>query len=325
MKTNNLNLTGIITLVALGFITLFFSACEQEEIIDQGATFDIRGGGESNIDCYLLDPSAELTEFEETSIIYMREEEKLARDVYITLFNTHQIKIFDNISKSENQHMERVLCLIDYYELEDPASDVIGEFNDPALQSLYNLLIAQGTPTVEAALAVGATIEDLDIYDLENSLAATENPAIVQIFENLACGSKNHIRAFTAQLANLGITYEAQHIPQAYLDEILASDNEKCGNLNNSGECDGTGPKNGGQGNKGNSNGGNGNCDGTGSANGGNGNGGSGNGDCDGTGSGNGGNGNSGSGNGGSGNGGNGNGGNGNGGNGNGGNGNGGN
>jgi hypothetical protein len=70
---------------------------------------------------------------------------------------------------------------------------------------------------------VGATIEDLDIHDLDQALAATDNDDFRIVYRNLQEGSRNHMRAFVGQLEVLGETYVAQYIGAAALAEILAS------------------------------------------------------------------------------------------------------
>ena len=64
----------------------------------------------------------ELSAEEAEGILYMREEEKLARDVYLTLHEKWEMPIFQNISSSEQTHTDAVKTLIDRYELDDPAA-----------------------------------------------------------------------------------------------------------------------------------------------------------------------------------------------------------
>ncbi|MEQ8703221.1 MAG: DUF2202 domain-containing protein [Phaeodactylibacter sp.] len=278
-------------------------------------------------------PTEALSEAEAGALVFMREEEKLARDVYLSLFERWETRVFSNIAKSEQQHMDAVLCLIEKYELQDPVgTNPTGVFQNENLQALYTTLTETGSESLEAAFIVGATIEDLDINDLNQEIATADNEDLIAVFNELNRGSRNHLRAFMKNLTNIGATYAPQYISEDLFAEITLSETERGSSLNlvcgiqaGNGQCPGTCNGNGQQqgGQQGNCNGtGNGPGNGTGicDGNGGNGNGGNGNG-----GNGNGGNGNGGNGNGGNGNGGNGNGGNGNGGNGNGGNGNGGN
>ncbi len=63
-----------------------------------------------------------LTEAEVEGLLYMREEEKLAHDVYVTLYGIWGTPVFQNIANSEQTHTEAVKNLLDIYGLEDPPS-----------------------------------------------------------------------------------------------------------------------------------------------------------------------------------------------------------
>lgn len=49
----------------------------------------------------------------------MREEEKLARDVYLTFGEKWGLTLFTNIAKSEQTHTDAVKTLLDRYEIKD--------------------------------------------------------------------------------------------------------------------------------------------------------------------------------------------------------------
>lgn len=164
---------------------------------------------------------------EAAAIAFMREEEKLARDVYLNLYDAWGQNIFANIAESEQQHTDATLRLIQKYGLVDPAEGKLeGEFTDPNLQGLYDMLVAQGSASNTDALIVGATIEDLDIYDLQEQLHVVDNEDITQVFENLMRGSRNHLRAFHDRLVDVGIIYVPQYISQQEYDDIVNSPKE---------------------------------------------------------------------------------------------------
>jgi hypothetical protein len=191
----------------------------------RGGTSCIQGGM-STILANL--PMQELSAEEEIGITKMREEEKLARDVYTTLYNQWQLPVFAKINQSEQHHMDTIKLLLDKYDRPDPVTDnSTGIFTNPEMQGLYNTLVEQGGQSAVEALKVGATIEDLDIKDLYDLLAQTDNTDIKTIYQNLAKGSRNHLRAFTGQLAQLGITYEAQFLTQQQIDDIITSARER--------------------------------------------------------------------------------------------------
>lgn len=141
-------------------------------------------------------------------ILHMREEEKLARDIYITLYNIYKIPTFYNISKSEQAHMNAVKILINYYNLKDPVvDDGIGKFSNPKFKELYNMLVERGKKSAVEALKVGAFIEDLDIKDLQQAIKRTNKSDIIMVYSNLLKDSQNHINAFLKALQRYGETY----------------------------------------------------------------------------------------------------------------------
>jgi len=149
------------------------------------------------------------------SLTFMREEEKLARDVYQVLANTWQVKVFENIASSEQTHMDQLKCLLDSYRLEDSASSIAGQFNNNELQNLYQTLTVRGQTSLVEALRVGALIEEVDIRDLNQGLTMIQVPEIRSVYQNLLEGSKNHLRAFTSNLAQQGETYQSQVLGNA--------------------------------------------------------------------------------------------------------------
>ena len=169
-------------------------------------------------------PKGDISEQEKQDIYHMREEEKLARDVYLTLYQKWGIQTFQNIANSEQRHMDSMKVLIDRYGLDDPMkSDDVGAFSDLKLKELYKQLVELGSKSEIDALKVGATIEDLDIYDLNEALKRTDNEDIRVIYENLRQGSYNHIRAFVSQLQSRGSDYTPQYISIEEYKDIIGS------------------------------------------------------------------------------------------------------
>jgi len=175
-------------------------------------------------------PKESLSVEELNSLAFLREEEKLAMDVYITLYNKWGVKIFDNISRSENSHMSLVLSLLNKYELPDPVgANTVGIFKNTNLQALYNQLVLEGNKSPLNAYVVGATIEDLDINDIEENIDRTIKVDILNVYDNLKCGSRNHLRNYMSQLVLNGGDYTPQYISLIEFTEIINSANERCG------------------------------------------------------------------------------------------------
>ena len=142
----------------------------------------------------------QLTAVEIEGLTYMREEEKLARDSYWTLYDQWHLSIFTKIANSEAMHMSKVKELLDRYRLPDPAAGKdIGEFSNPVLQQLYNDLMIQGNQSPTEALKVGVTIETVDIQDLQKYLAQTNKADIITVYNSLLNGSYCHLRMFNSQ------------------------------------------------------------------------------------------------------------------------------
>lgn len=255
-----------------------------------------------------------LTQSDIDSLNLMREEEKLARDVYQTLGDRWSLPIFFTIARAEQRHMDRVLSVLNLYEVPDPvADDTVGVFVNPELAGLYETLVDRGSRSLVDGLSVGATIEDLDIKDLTDLIRIGANDHLLFAWQNLAKGSRNHLRAFIAALDAQDAFYQPQYLDQGTFDAILAGEWERgivydatgavlaeCGgrgrgrgmgrNGSGTGACDGSGGTGTRCGNCDGAGSGNGSCDGSGSSgsSGGNGNGGNqdgnGTGNCDGTG-----------------------------------------
>lgn len=169
----------------------------------------------------------EMTPAEQDALYFMLEEEKLARDVYSYLGAYWNHNTFLNIERSESSHVNAVIALLNAYNLEFDLA-VAGTFHNVELQELYSHLIGIGTTDLEAALTVGATIEDLDIKDLDTYMNTVSNPLIQNVFSSLQCGSRNHLRAFTSSLEALGASYLPQYISATAYADIVNSSSERC-------------------------------------------------------------------------------------------------
>ena len=157
-------------------------------------------------------PASDLSPEETAALLFMREEEKLARDVYKKLYEIWGQPTFTNIAASEQAHMDEVKLLLDRYNLADPALDP-GSFTGPSLQALYDQLVAQGSISLADALKVGAAIEEIDILDLQERMTLTDNADIQQVFNNLMMGSYNHLNAFVGVMSmQTGETYQPQYL-----------------------------------------------------------------------------------------------------------------
>ena len=139
-----------------------------------------------------------LSQEEQEALLFLREEEKLAHDVYVTLYEKWGTRVFDNISRSELRHMDSMKSLLDNYGLADPiGSNEVGVFTDPELQTLFDALVAQGSASEAEALKAGVAVETKDIADLEALIALTTHSDIKEVAQNLLDGSRKHLAAFS--------------------------------------------------------------------------------------------------------------------------------
>ncbi len=175
-------------------------------------------------------PVENVSDTEQAGLVYMREEEKLARDVYIALYSKWGQRVFDNISRSEQMHMDAIKLLLDRYQIADPVGDNgPGVFSNQDLQKLYDDLIVAGSDSLISALRVGAAIEEIDIRDLQNEIDGnSDNQDIAYVYSRLMQGSHNHLRAFVKNLDRNSVTYVPQYLSEEVYLSIIDAEMERC-------------------------------------------------------------------------------------------------
>jgi len=182
------------------------------------------GGGGQNI----------LSEDEIKHLKFIREEEKLARDCYWLLGDKWGLPIFDNISESEQRHMDAIKKLIDNYGLLDPVENEgeVGGFVNPILIALFEDLMEWGYKSPLDGLLVGGAIEEYDILDIQHAIEQASHADIIETYESLVCGSRNHLRSFVRQVELLGEAYVRFIMTEDEFDAIIDEDMETdCGNV----------------------------------------------------------------------------------------------
>lgn len=213
---------AIVILVVVGIFTAikFVPRVAQENTVD-ASDYIVAHNQIGNL------PLQTLNDDEKAGLIIMREEEKLAHDVYVTLYDKWKINAFRNIASSESTHTEAIRYLLERYKIDDPVkSQDVGMFTNSDFTKLYTELVKKGQNSLNDALVVGATIEDLDIRDLKDLIGKTDNQDIQTVYNNLMRGSRNHLRSFSRQLTRNGGKYTAQYLSQAEVDKIITSNQE---------------------------------------------------------------------------------------------------
>lgn len=190
-----------------------------------------------NIPTVPSDTPQELSPEEIQGLLFMREEEELARDLYLDIYaaKDSRLKIFKNISdNAETQHAAAMLVLLENYGIDDPSTGQHNTYTSGELQALYDQLLSDALGSDDlAALRVGALVEETDIQDIntEIALVSEEHQDIITTYENLLCGSRNHLRSFAKQISNItGQDYITQ-VPSmdTEVGAILSSEQEQCG------------------------------------------------------------------------------------------------
>jgi len=173
-------------------------------------------------------PTEQVSSDEESSLRYIREEEKLARDVYLSFYDKWGQNVFNNIAKAEQTHTDSVKTLLEKYAITDPVTDdTRGIFENQTLQALYDSKTTEGAESLVSALKIGALIEEIDITDIKEAQEAyIDNEDINLVYDNLRKGSRNHLRSFVNNLNNLGVTYEPQVLTTESYQAIINSDME---------------------------------------------------------------------------------------------------
>ncbi|MBF0211330.1 MAG: DUF2202 domain-containing protein [Desulfamplus sp.] len=192
-------------------------------------------------------PFEDVSQAEQAELLYMREEEKLARDLYLSFYEKWGVKIFENIARSEQRHTDAIKGLLDKYSIADPiVNDELGLFANANLQQIYNDLLNAGNTSLIDALKVGAAVEELDIADLVTAIEASDNQDIKAVYENLMKGSRNHLRSYVRLLeAYTQEDYQAVYLTAEEADAIINSPIERGGygkgvapnGQNNDGTC----------------------------------------------------------------------------------------
>lgn len=143
-------------------------------------------------------PGATISTKVRKELVYMVEEEKLARDIYALAKATYPgARIFANINRSESTHMGELQVLLERYDVDDPTDgNRAGVFEDDSLQKLYNSLAVRVRESRAAAIQVGIDVEVTDIADLKKAMKLKAPSDVKSVLGSLLAGSERHLAAF---------------------------------------------------------------------------------------------------------------------------------
>jgi len=142
---------------------------------------------------------AALDEQAQEHVAFIREEERLARDLYTALDAHHDgLAPFSMIKNAEQRHFDAAGRLIDIYHLDDPSEGAeAGEYAFDELQERYDGWLERGLKSEQEAFTVGVELETADIADLEKMIADIDNAQVDRVLGHLLQGSEHHLDAFT--------------------------------------------------------------------------------------------------------------------------------
>jgi hypothetical protein len=162
-----------------------------------------------------------LTAREVEGILFIREEEKVARDLYQAFYDEFNLTVFSDLARSEQSHMDSIKIAVDKYGLEDPVIEEQGVFTNQTLKQMYEQLLASGKQSEEDALKASATFEEISIIDLEKELNVTKSEDVRLIYEGLLAGSRKHLRSYVRDLQELGVSYVPKHLTLGEFNETV--------------------------------------------------------------------------------------------------------
>ena len=235
---------AILLMTVTGFVAC--NEADQPEVDLYASVIELGEDGETDVIAtelkgVIAEADDEITPELAAWLQFMREEEKLAGDVYTAFYGLYNIPVFNNISRSEATHANTVKMYLDHYGIEDPETGEAGVYQNETLQTLYNDLIAQGSAGLVDALKVGALIEEVDIADLVEVYELGAGEDLTALAEALMLGSRNHLRAFTRNLKFQGVEYEPVVLSVEDYEAIVNSAWERGSGLcRNIGSADGT-------------------------------------------------------------------------------------
>jgi len=218
------------------------TAVEVIEVSDESSNESEEESSSSN--------ESQLDKAEQHHLIFMRQEEKLARDVYTSLAGMWpDASIFVNIGEgSEQTHTDVMRDKLEEFNVDDPEPNTnilpssigvfTGELYGSYFTANYQALVNKGSQSELDALYVGAFIEELDMHDIvecpeiiedtdngisDCGLDYTDEPSLINAYNSLLDGSRSHLKAYVGRIESIvgEGNYEAQILSQDEVNEIL--------------------------------------------------------------------------------------------------------
>ena len=165
--------------------------------------------------------AAALSSREKEGLIFIWEEEKMARDLYTSLYENDKLSIFSDLARSEQSHMDQARAIVDKYALIITGKDEQGVFQNQTLQKIHDELLARGLSSDQDALKAAATFEEISIMDLEKELNATHAEDVKAMYQGLQAGSQKHLRSYVTDLKDRGFKYDPRYLRNGEFEKIV--------------------------------------------------------------------------------------------------------
>lgn len=214
------------------FIVIFLlSGCSLQtddqkitEIKESGVTF-IKNDKLKEVLKRKREKTSTLKKEEKWVLLFLLEEEKMIRDLSYKFSKQYEDKIFEDIYKAENSHIDPIQKIVRDYNLDDPSSDKdVGEFHNPQIQKFYDEFLEQGEKNKTFALKALLKALERNVSGLNKNINKTDKDGILFLFRNLKRSSKNHIRVLIDKIDSQGESYQPKHLSKAKFNSIKESE-----------------------------------------------------------------------------------------------------
>lgn len=163
-----------------------------------------------------------ITENDKNSLVYFREEEKLAADAFDYFYEMWTNKLFLTFKNSETKHECRFRELLDYYGIEDPVKEYgRGEFGSDSLEYYYVSIISFGSKSLLHSFLAGAEIEEKTVYELGNAIKVIDNENLTEVYKTHKISSEGYLRVFAAKLKDNSIIYKPKFMTEDSYNKII--------------------------------------------------------------------------------------------------------
>ena len=174
------------------------------------------------------DENSGLSMEETESLKFTAEQEKLSVELYLYAFSAYNLPIFQEIANKKTRHLTEVRAVMEDLDVEDPTEGIgVGVFNNTEIQTLYNQMRSRIEEGQNNAFIAALTVEESIIHFSGISLSETSNNTLIELYEAIICGSKNHFRTFYSELTT-SKSYVSQYFTQEEFSDIVNSGQEDC-------------------------------------------------------------------------------------------------